>query len=219
MRVLGFLTTLGIAALATPALAVPVAWTDWTSASGGSASGTVTTGSGPVGVTYSGGYSFVQTSGGTNYWGEGSPAPYTGGNVDNAPPDADIIGLNAGGTATITFSQAILNPIIALVSWNGNTATFSGPIETVSAGRGYWGAGSFSNVTANGFVGSGELHGIVRVLGNYTQVSFTHTSENWHGFQVGVEGDAAPEVPVPLPLALLGTGVAALAVAGRRKRG
>jgi hypothetical protein len=46
----------------------------------------------------------------------------------------------------------------------------------------------------------------------------THTSENWHGLTVGVEGLAAPEVPVPLPLALLGTGVAALVLAGRRKR-
>jgi hypothetical protein len=213
MKALGLLTTLGIAIAAAPALAVPVAWTDWTSSSVGQVDGTITTVSGAVDVTFTGDYSFAQTAGGIFYWNENTPAPYTSGDVDNAPPDTDIIGLDAAGTVTITFSRSVHNPIIALVSWNGNTGTFSDPIEIVSEGNGHWGTGSFGNVTANSFVGVGELHGVIRVLGDYTQVSFTHTSENWHGIQVGVEA-----VPVPLPLALLGTGVAALAVAGRRKR-
>ena len=225
MKMFGSLLAAGIAMAAAPALAVPVNWTDWTAASANQVVGTVQVGATPVSVTFNGAYLFAQTNGGTNYWTEGSPAPYTSGTVDNAPPASDIIGLNTGGTFTLDFGQSILNPIIALVSWNSNTVTFSGPIETVSEGRGYWGDGAFANVTANGFNGSGELHGIVRVLGNYTQISVTHTSENWHGIQVGVEGltppppPPPPEVPVPLPLALLGTGIAALAIAGRRKRG
>jgi hypothetical protein len=151
---------------AAPAAAVPVNWTDWTAKGSLSVTGTVDVGGTPVSVGFSGPYSFAQTNGGINYWTEGSPAPYTGGNVDNAPPASDIIGLNGGGTITLNFGQAILNPIIALVSWNSNVVTFSGPIETVSEGRGYWGDGAFTNVTANGFTGAGELHGIVRVLGS-----------------------------------------------------
>lgn len=205
---------------AAPAAAVPVNWTDWTSASANQVAGSVQVGSTAVSVTFNGTYSFAQTGTGTNYWTEGSPAPYTSGTVDNAPPASELIGLNTGGTFTLDFGQSILNPIIALVSWNGNVVSFSGPIETVSEGRGYWGDGAFANVTSNGFTGSGELHGIVRVLGNYTQISVTHTSENWHGLTVGVEGlSPTPEIPLPLPLALLGTGVAALAIVGRRKRG
>lgn len=220
MKMFGPLLAAGIAMAAAPALSVPVNWTDWTGSSANQVVGTVQVGATPVSVTFDGAYSFAQTNGGTNYWSEGSPAPYTGGNVDNAPASSDIIGLNAGGTFTLSFGQSILNPIIALVSWNGNVVSFSGPIETVSAGTGHWGGGSFANVSANGFTGSGELHGIVRVLGNYSQISVTHTSENWHGIQVGVEGltPPTPEIPLPLPLALLGTGVAALAYLGRRKQ-
>lgn len=217
MRVLSTAAAILMLAAA-PAAAVPVNWTDWTAKGSLSVTGTIDVGGTAVGVSFSGPYSFANTNGGTNYWGEGSPAPYTGGNIDNAPPDSDIIALNGGGAVTISFTQAVVNPIFALVSWNGNVASFSGPIETVSAGAGYWGTGSFSNVTSNGFTGAGELHGIVRVLGNYTQVTLNHTSENWHGFQVGVEDTAAPEIPVPLPFALLGTGIAALALTARRKR-
>ena len=181
MKVLGILTAFGIAAAAMPALSVPVNWTDWTGVGTNQVTGSLLVGTMPVSVTFNGAYLFAQTNGGTNYWGEGSPAPYTGGDVDNAPPDSDIIGLNAGGTFTLDFGQSIVNPIIALVSWNGNTATFSGPIEMVSEGAGHSGNGAFTNVTANGFTGSGELHGIIRVLGSYTQITVTHNSENWHG--------------------------------------
>ena len=210
----------GLALAAAPSQAVPVNWTDWTGASANQVTGSLLVGATSVTVEFNGAYQFAQTNGtGTNYWTEGSPAPYTGGDVDNAPAGTDIIGLNAGGTFTLDFGQAILNPIIALVSWNNNVATFSGPIETVSEGAGFWGNGAFTNVQPNGFTGTGELHGIIRVLGSYTQITVTHNTESWHGIQVGVEGLApTPEVPVPLPLALLGTGVAALAFAGRRKR-
>ncbi len=169
MKVLGILTAFGIAASSMPALSVPVNWTDWTGAGTNQVTGSLLVGATAVTVTFNGAYGFAQTNGaGTNYWGEGSPAPYTGGDVDNAPPDSDIIVLNAGGTFTLDFGQSIVNPIIALVSWNNNVATFSGPIETVSEGPGHWGDGAFTNVTSNGFTGSGELHGIIRVLGSYT---------------------------------------------------
>jgi hypothetical protein len=30
------------------------------------------------------------------------------------------------------------------------------------------------------------VHGVVRLPGTFNSISFTHTSENWHGFTVGV---------------------------------
>lgn len=209
------------AALALPlqAHAVVVDWTDWTTYSGGVVDGTLVTGSTSIGVSYTGGVSGVQLSGGTNYWTEYSPAPYTSGTVSNAPPTTDIVQLASGGTGTITFTQAVLNPIIALVSWNNNTVDFGTQIEIVSYGQGYWGSGTpILNSGGTGFYGSGEVHGLIRVLGNFTTVSFAHTAENWHGLTVGVEGVATPEVPVPAGLPFLAAGIGALALFSRRRK-
>jgi hypothetical protein len=169
------------------ASAAPVFWTDWTSAGTGTVSGTLTVGSDSVGVTHTGGYAFAQTAGGTNYW--SPPAPYLSTAVDNAPPASDIIGLGAGGTVTVTFSAPVTDPLIALVSWNGNTVDFGEPIEFLSYGLGYWGSGTpILNGEGDGFFGSGEVHGVIRLAGPHTSFSFTHTSEVWHGYTVGVAG-------------------------------
>lgn len=183
--------------------AATVHWTDWTSASTNLVTGTV---AGTVGVQAAGAYSFAQTTGGTNFW---SPtAPYISAAVSNAPPAADIIALAAGGTETVTFSQAVIDPLIALNSWNGNTVQFSAPIEVLSFGNGYWGNGTpVVNGAGDGFFGNGEVHGVIRLKGTFTSFSFTHTSENWHGFTVGIsavpEPDAAWLVLAALPLVAL----------------
>lgn len=121
---------------AAPASAATVYWTDWTSASAaaGTVSGTLSAGSDTLSVGYSGGYGFAQTSGGTNYWTPTST--FQSATVSNAPPAADIIALSTGGTATITFSQAVVDPLLALVSWNSNTVEFGAPIEFLSYGVG-----------------------------------------------------------------------------------
>jgi hypothetical protein len=171
-----------------------------------------------VGVTFSGAYSFAQVSGGTNYW--APDTPYLSSTVSNAPPAADIIALNTGGTATVTFSQAVTNPLIALVSWNGNTVDFGVPITFLSYGAGYWGNGTpVMNAAGTGFFGNGEVHGVVELPGTYTSISFTHTSENWHGFTVGVTGlgDGTPPIPEPSTYALLGVGLLGLALRARRR--
>jgi hypothetical protein len=191
-----------------------VSWTDWTSATSTGVDGSLVVGASTVNVSFSGAYSFAQTSGGINYW--NPDAPYLSSVVGNAPPASDIIALDQGGVATITFSQAVVDPLIALVSWNGNTVDFGVPIEVLSYGNGYWGGGiPVVNGSGTGFFGSGEVHGVIRLPGTYTSISFSHTSENWHGLTVGVVGLPVPE---PETYALMLAGLAAMGLALRRRQ-
>ncbi len=211
----GILLSVAVLIFASTTGAAPtVYWTDWTSktTTPPTVSGTITIGSTPVNVVFSGVYSGVQISGGTNYW---NWPIY---DVPNRPTTYDIIQLNSGDTdATITFSKSVHDPLLALVSWNGNTVDFGVPIEVVSNGRGSYGSGTpIINSAHTGFYGSGEVHGVIRLVGDFTSITFSHTSEGWHGFTVGV----TELTPVPLPgaLWLLGPGLVGLAAIRRRFR-
>jgi hypothetical protein len=189
-------------------------WVDWTSATTGnpgSAAGTLT---GGVGVAYSGEVLFAQTAGGANYW---SPSgSYISATVDNAPGSTDIIGMTGGRglTQTITFSQAVVNPLMAIVSLGQPgypvRLNYDAPATIISAGGGYWGGGSISQNGTNGVLGL-EGHGVVQFMGTYNSISFTAPDyEYWYGFTVGIEGVASAEaVPEPssMILGVLGFGL------------
>lgn len=201
-------------AVSTTAGATTVAWTDWQTATSGTASGTIAAPSGTVGVSYAGGYAFAQTGCGTAWW---APGNYNG--AFNKPFDCDIIALSAGGQKTITFDTEVTDPYMALMSWNNNTVVFSAPIEVVANGVGWWGSGTpVVNANGDGFFGSGEVHGIIRFRGTFRSISFIDTSENWHGFTIGIEDRASVPVSAPATLALLVPAFAAAFVATRRRR-
>lgn len=205
-------------AVATTAGATTVSWTDWTglNPTAGTAVGSIAAPSGTVGVSYAGGYAPgpTQTACGTTWWAGGN---YNG--TFNKPFDCDIIALNAGGQKTITFDTEVTDPYMALMSWNGNTVVFSAPIEVVANGTGFWGSGTpVVNAAGDGFFGQGEVHGIIRFRGTFRSISFTDSSENWHGFTIGIEDRASVPVPAPATLALLLPAFAAAFLVTRRRR-
>jgi hypothetical protein len=179
---------------AAPQVAVEQYWVDWTSATpgqNGSAVGTLTAPSGrQVTVSYAGEVMAAQTKGGTNYW---NPATaYTTNNVvANAPPAADIIQLNGGNTRvnTITFSEPITNPVMAIVSLGAPSApctyNFDAEFDLLSSGHGYWGNGPLAKLPGNILEGR-EGHGVIQFRGTFSKISWTvPKAEHWHGFQVG----------------------------------
>lgn len=201
---------LGMAlAAAGQASAAPVVWTDWTGVNASSVFGAI----GANSVTYTGPYSFAQTGGlTTNYWTEGSPAPYTGNPViDNAPTPGEMVALDGSGTHTITFGSAILNPVLAIVSMGRTTLPvsydFDQDFDILSNGVGYFSggvAGTISEDDATDTLTGSEAHAAIQFNGLLTSISWTSSpDEYWHGITVG----EVQTVPAPAGIALLGLGL------------
>lgn len=211
-------------ALANPASAAQVFWTDWTSltlGTPGSATGVITLGDGStVNVTYSGEVlSPSQISGDNNYWNPSDP--YINSEVSNVPSTNDIIALQGQSSQeilnTLTFSKALVNPYFAVVSlgqsWLNVSYNFGQDFDIVKQDRGYWGGTSSSLAElADDVLLGNEGHGVLRFNGSVDTISWTATpGEYWHGFTVGT----AQAVPTPALLpGLIGMGIAAI----RRQR-
>lgn len=212
--------------------AATIQWTDWTAdissstpAPGFTGTGTITTTTSTVGVTYQNdnGISFFQNGVSGNlrdYFAQGnngalgrdaSKSPFTSAFVENIPTAAEMIALRHTGLQTLTFSEAIANPVFSYVSLNLNGYGFDQDFEILSFGNasdgndsGYWGPGTSSkNIVDLGggvmqyqLIGTGEPHGTIRFLGSFDSVSWQSlSSENWNGFTVGIEGTAIEVFP------------------------
>lgn len=196
-------------ALAAPqAASAAITWTDWQQ----TGANTVTGVAGGVNVTYSGTYQFAQTNGGIAYWDH----PAWDGTAGR-PSGSDIIALNQSGTKTITFSSAVAEVYLAIMSWNGQSNVVFDRAFTQEGwvqGCGYWGCGVLTNVTPVSFTSTGESHGLLKFAGPITSLSFIESNnENWHGIQVGINA-----VPEPSTWAMLILGFGAVGGAMRLRR-
>ena len=233
--------TISILALFAPvvASAVPYHYVDWTSANvaGGTASGIITLpDTSTVTVSFeainpdnsAGSLFFAQTNGGTNYWAANGGAPYISGQVDNAPPDSDIVSLVGGVNQTyrVTLSEAIKDPIMAIVSLGRTDIPtiydFDSPFTIVSQGPGHFNGTSTSLQQLPGDVLEGsEGHGTIQFIGTFSTFTWVvPTPEAWHGFTFGIRTTEAIEptqLPGPAGLGLFGLGLAALGIARRRR--
>jgi hypothetical protein len=212
--------------LGTGAMAAPTEWTDWVAATvgtPGSAMGTITLpGPSTIEVSYSGQVTFAQTSGGTDYW--VPSAPYTSSVVGNPPTGSDIIALTGGTelTNTITFSQPVTDPVMAIVSLGQAGITvrydFDTPFEILSQGRGFWGDGPLVREPGNVLAGT-EGHGVIQFPGAVTSVSWTVMgSEFWHGFTVGCPREQPGPNVIPAPGAILLAALGTILVGYLRRR-
>lgn len=217
-----FRLALAAAALTASGLAhaATIDWNTWASNSAGS----ISTASGPISVTYSGEMSGYYT----NYPSWGPSTTFADGTtVANAPVAANgIVRLIGGGgdravVDTVTFSQAVVNPVFSIWSLGqgGNTASFhflgATPVF-VAGGPGAEYGGSSISVSGNDVLGT-EGDGTVQFMGTFTSISWTNpVAENWYGFDVGVAGVAAV-VPEPGSWGMLLAGLTLTGLAIRRR--
>ena len=211
-------------AAAIPASADNVTWTQWSSTfSTGATAGSASGSAGAISVAYSGEVENLFF----NYPSWGPAGTFDGGTVSNAPPAAGGIIQLFGGQAnvtvdTITFSQAVTNPVMAIWSLGqgGDTAEFlfgsSEPFTIESGGPSNEYTGVSITDCTNAVCGA-EGNGTIQFNGTFTSISWTNPYyENWYGFTVGVP-DQSTAVPEPASLALLVSGLAGMGLLRRRR--
>lgn len=182
-------------------------WTNWTDINHGS----LTQNGSTINVGYTGS-AFALDHGSYFY---DVPSSFTSAAITNTPGTNGTLEM-AGGDRTVhtfTFSQAVIDPVIALYSVGQgglpvrfvfDTSNFS---ITSATANGHWGGGSLTQVgdTVTGVEGNGLL----QFTGSYTSISFVTPDYEYHyGGTVG-----APIAAVPEPEAA-GMALAGLMVAG-----
>lgn len=185
-------------------------WTTWTSQpSATTVTGTLTVGSTPVSVGYTGEIAFTQLNHtGTNFFQPTSTftAPPT---VTNSPP-SDMIAIDGTATThTITFGTAIDDPIMEIVSLGQpgvgtqyDFALSSGQSMSILAqgpSNSFGGCNTCLSLSGTTITGH-EGDGIVQFTGTFTSLSWTGANpEFWNGITFGVTGLAVPTNGVPEP--------------------
>jgi hypothetical protein len=205
-------SALVLALSASAASAATVPWTTWDSISSGTA--------GPITVAFNGPANDI-IHGYPSYGPAGTFAD--GVIVSNGPSSSNNILQLVGGnstTQTLTFSQAVVNPVFAIWSLGqarGPAAfVFDQTPTFVAGGPSNEYGGQAISVVGNAVVGV-EGNGTVEFLGTFSQLTWTNPLyENWYGFDVGFQSVAA--VPEPSTWAMLMLGFAGLGVMAYRRK-
>jgi hypothetical protein len=178
-----------------------VLWTNWatvTPGTPGSASGTIPGPGSDVQVTYSGelGPNSETQSGAANNWAPAST--YTSATVKNGPPNAGMLAVSGGAklTQTITFSEPVRDPVIAIWSVGfgslgiASTWTFAAVPTVLSSGPSTsWPFVTPFTVSGNSLTCT-EGNGVLGFAGVYTSISFTiptpEPAPGYGGLTVGI---------------------------------
>ncbi len=187
------------AAAADGSTASHVVWADWTSAQvgnpNGSVTGTLNFGAVTVNVTYSGEvFNTTQLNGtGTDYY---SPTTtYTTAVVPNPPLTGMVTFVGGAAVDTISFSPAISNPILAIMSQGSPGVNvdfaFDSPFQILSTGPGWWGGGPALTQTGNTLHGA-ESDGLIQFNGTFSSISWTASTGDtyYNGITVGAVAPA-----------------------------
>lgn len=205
---------------ALPAVAGPIDWAGWSGVSLGVTTGAATATFGTSGITATYGGELQNFF--PNYPSYNPAGTFSGGAIGNAPPSANgIVQIYGGGNSgvnTLTFSQAVLNPVMAIWSLGqgGINAQFAfNTAFTIQSGGPSAEYGGAAITSAGNTVFGSEGNGTIQFSGSVSSISWTNpVFENWYGFTVGTPVQAIPE---PETYALMLAGLAALGAVARRR--
>lgn len=189
-------------------------WIDWTSVN----AGTLTIGSQVVGVTLTGSTPLSLING-TYYYDNANTGGIAATGTYGGYQPSDMLQVSNVSFFTLTFSQAIVNPYIALVSVGQPRVpvryTFDSNVSVLSSGSNYWVSGTYATA-GNTFTGS-EFNGVLQLQGSFTSMKIdVGQPEFWHGFNVGSASVSAVPEPETYAMMLAGLGLIG-AIARRRK--
>jgi hypothetical protein len=174
LKVVLLIAALGFSGAANAAL---ISWTSWTNSGTGTADGTMSL----LGVTVSYSGEILGLDSNSPSWEPAST--FSGGTVDNAPPQSGGIIELFGGTSTvdtIIFSTPVVNPVMAIWSLGDSVtqASFvfddnSEPFTIQSGGPDIVYGGSTILASGNTVYGS-EVYGTIQFQGTYSQLTWTN---------------------------------------------
>lgn len=207
-------------AAALPAMAGPIDWASWSGISSGTTTGAASASFGASGITAT--YSGELQNFFANYPSYNPGGTFSGGAIGNAPPSANgiiqVFGGGNSGVNTLTFSHAVLNPVMAIWSLGqgGINAQFAFNTSfTVQSGGPSAEYGGTSITSVGNTVFGSEGNGTLQFTGSVTAISWTNpVAENWYGFTAGTSVQAIPE---PETYVLMLAGLAAVGFVARRR--
>ena len=213
---MNFKLALAAAALAASGLAqsATIDWNQWTSNATGNIAGST-----PVTVTFSGENNTGWYAGYPSY---GPSATWADGTIVSNAPTGGIVKLYGGNSNvdTITFSQAVTNPVFAI--WSLGQGGINASFDFIKATPVFVAGGPSSEYNGQAITVSGndvfgrEGNGTVQFIGTFTSISWTNpVAENWYGFNVGIAGVSS--VPEPGTVGLMLAGLTLVGLARRRQ--